>query len=112
MAIDTFGVLSTANSPTRRHHSSAGDHGDQGDMGALEVALMRRSLAGLADEIERCGRCQRTMLVGERVYEYSSGTIRCELCRDREQQAPAQSHTVHSHELGHTIRVVDRRAPR
>jgi hypothetical protein len=81
-------------------------------MGVLELALLRRSLAGVQDRTERCGRCERTMLIGERVYEYTSGAIRCELCRDHERQAPAQSHTVHSREFGHSIRVIDRRIPR
>lgn len=81
-------------------------------MGALEVALLRRSLAGLADRIERCGRCARTLLIGERVYEYGSGEIRCELCRGREVKPPAHSHTVHGPEFGHSIRVIDRRMPR
>jgi hypothetical protein len=112
MAIDTFGVLSSADSPSRRRAHPSPDHGDHDDMGALEVALLRRSLAGLADRIERCGRCARTMLIGERVYEYGSGEIRCALCRDGERHAPSDSHTVHGPEFGHSIRVIDRRNPR
>jgi recombinational DNA repair protein (RecF pathway) len=76
---------------------------------ALELALLRRSLAGLAEQTERCGRCGRTMLIGERVYEYASGRVRCELCRERERGAPAEVHTVHGPEFGHTFRVIDRR---
>ena len=75
--------------------------------GPLEVALLRRSLAGLADRIERCGHCARTLLIGERVYEYGTGEIRCELCRPRERRSPADSHTVHGPEFGHSIRVLD-----
>jgi hypothetical protein len=112
MAIDTFGVLTSTDASGRRRAHASSDHADHDDMGALEVALLRRSLAGLADRIERCGRCARTMLLGERVYEYSSGEIRCALCRDGERQAPADSHTVHGAEFGHSIRVIDRRNPR
>jgi hypothetical protein len=110
MALATNSVLSSASTPPRRHlHSGARD---AGEMGALEVALLRRSLAGVDDRIERCGRCDRTMLLGERVYEYASGAVRCELCRDGERQSPAQSHRVHGPEFGHSIRVLDRRPGR
>jgi hypothetical protein len=112
MANETFGVLRTAETSSRRRAHGSPDPGEQSDMGALEVALLRRSLAGLADQIERCGRCARTLLFGERVYEYGSGEIRCELCRARERSTPADSHTVHGPEFGHSIRVIDRRIPR
>jgi hypothetical protein len=111
MALETRSVLSSASAMPRRHHPYGSEH-DAGDMGALELALLRRSLAGVADRVERCGRCDRTMLLGERVYEYPSGAIRCELCRDREPQTPAQSHRVRGPEFGHSIRVLDRRTPR
>jgi hypothetical protein len=79
-------------------------------MADLELALMRRSLSGLSATSERCGRCHRTLLVGERVYVYESGAVRCELCRSQEQSAPADSHTIHGPEFGHTLRVIDQRA--
>lgn len=112
MANQTFGVLRMADAPGRRRAHGSSEHGGQSDMGALEVALLHRSLAGLTERIERCGRCARTLLIGERVYEYGAGEIRCELCRARERSAPADSHTVHGPELGHSIRVIDRRTPR
>jgi hypothetical protein len=83
-----------------------------GDTPGLELALLRRSLAGLSDDYPRCGRCRRTMLIGERVYEYPSDELRCELCRTRERTAPADSHTVHGPAFGHSIRVIDRREAR
>jgi hypothetical protein len=81
-----------------------------GDMPELELALLRRSLGGLADAVEHCDGCQRAMLIGERVYEYDSGEIRCALCRDREHRTPAASHTVHTDARGNSIRMLDRRA--
>jgi hypothetical protein len=75
----------------------------------LELALLRRSLAGLSHESDRCGACARTMLIGERVYEYESGRVLCELCRDRDRHDPADSHTLHGPAFGHTVRVLDRR---
>jgi hypothetical protein len=80
------------------------------DMADLELALMRRSLLGLSATAQRCGRCQRTLLVGERVYLYESGAARCELCRAREQSAPSESHPIHGPEFGHTLRIRDHRA--
>lgn len=79
------------------------------DMSVLETALLRRSLAGISADSERCGRCTRTLLIGERVYEYASSGIRCELCRLLEQRPHDDTHTVHGPEFGHTIRVLDRR---
>jgi hypothetical protein len=109
MSIDSFGVLSTSGAVARRRTGASATPADPDDSGALELALMRRSLAGRADQAERCGCCGRTMLVGERVWEYATGTVRCALCRERERQTPAQSHTVHGPEFGHSIRVIDRR---
>jgi hypothetical protein len=106
MAPDTHGVLSSADAPPRRHHRFGAS---RPDAGALELALLRRSLVGLTDRLERCGACERTLLLGERVYEYASGAVRCALCSERERQAPADSHTVHGPEFGHSIRVIDRR---
>jgi hypothetical protein len=76
---------------------------------ALELFLLRRSVAGLAERSERCGHCHRTMLIGEKVYEYGSGQLRCELCKKDEHSAPAHSHLIHTPEFGHTIKVIDQR---
>ncbi len=76
----------------------------------LELALLRASLPRLSARCERCGGCRRSLLIGERFYEYESGTIRCELCRDRERDDPAGWSVVHGPEYGHTMRLIDRRA--
>jgi hypothetical protein len=81
-----------------------------GDTPDLELALLRRSLADLADECERCGRCSRSLLIGERIYEYAGGRLACELCRGRERGEPDDTRIVHGPALGHTLRIVDRRA--
>ncbi len=75
----------------------------------LELCLLGRGLADMADEIERCGRCHRTPLIGEKIYEFAAGELRCALCLDHEQTAPSSSHTVHGLAFGHSIRVIDRR---
>jgi len=79
------------------------------EMPDLELALLRRSLHGLSDTCERCHRCRRNPLVGERVYVYESGVNLCELCRSRERSAPFDSHIVHGPEFGHSLRVIDNR---
>jgi hypothetical protein len=76
----------------------------------LELALLRRGVGELEAERERCGRCQRTPLFGERVYVYSSGAIACELCRPFQREDPIVSRIVHGPEFGHTMRISDQRA--
>jgi hypothetical protein len=75
------------------------------EMPELELALMRRGVGAMTADCERCARCERTPLVGERVYEYESGRLVCELCRGSERKQPVDSHVVHSSELGHAVRI-------
>ncbi len=76
----------------------------------LELALLRRGVDELTAGRERCGRCHRTPLIGERVYVYESGEVACELCRAVDGARPRASRIVHGPEFGHTMRVTDRRA--
>jgi hypothetical protein len=76
----------------------------------LELALMRRGVDERATEYERCADCRRTPLIGERLYMYDDGVVRCELCRALSAQPPAHSRLVHGPEFGHTMKIVDRRA--
>ncbi|HLH64179.1 MAG TPA: hypothetical protein VKV27_00610 [Solirubrobacteraceae bacterium] len=76
----------------------------------LELALLRRGLDERLAESERCSFCHRTPLVGERVYLYDSGAVACALCREGRREDPSGARTIHGPELGHTIRVSDRRA--
>ena len=78
-------------------------------MPELELALLRRSLGDIAGKVEHCHCCERALLIGERVYEYESGELRCALCRDRERSAPSHTRTVHTAAHGRSIRVIDRR---
>jgi hypothetical protein len=81
------------------------------DMLDLELALLRRGLderiAGSRSQC--CSHCHRTPLIGERIYEYDSGAIACELCRRRKRAVPHGSHVVHGPEFGHTMRITDQR---
>jgi len=76
----------------------------------LELALLRRGLCERSAGSERCGRCHRTPLIGERVYIYDSGSVVCELCRSLQHEVPRYSHIVHTPEFGHTMRIIDQRA--
>jgi hypothetical protein len=75
----------------------------------LELALLRRGLDDMAAGSERCRRCHRTPLIGERVYTDESSTILCELCRDVQRDSSAASRIVHGPEFGHTMRITDHR---
>lgn len=76
----------------------------------LELALLRKGLDERLAGSERCTCCNRTPLVGERVYVYESGVIACALCRARQRESPLQTRTVHGPEFGHTMRISDHRA--
>lgn len=80
------------------------------DMLDLELALLRRGLDERLAGSERCSCCNRTPLVGERVYVYSAEVIACELCRERQRESPRESRLVHGPEFGHTMRITDHRA--
>lgn len=76
----------------------------------LELALLRKGLDERLAGSERCTCCNRTPLVGERVYVYESGVIACALCRARQRESPLGTRTVRGPEFGHTMRISDHRA--
>jgi hypothetical protein len=78
-------------------------------MPLLQLALLRRSMHAHAEDSERCAHCRRTVLSGERVFLGGPGRIVCELCVGFEPEPPGESRLVHGPELGHTIRIIDRR---
>jgi len=73
----------------------------------LEIALLRRGLDDLSAAEERCGRCRRTLLVGEYVHVYDADWVVCDLCRGRERKPPTSVRLVHGPAFGHTIRLID-----
>ncbi|MBV9194901.1 MAG: hypothetical protein JO168_12215 [Solirubrobacterales bacterium] len=79
------------------------------DIPDLELVLLRRGVGQRDARRERCGRCDRTPLVGERIYVYEGGATLCELCRLGEREAPARSRLIHGPEFGPTIKVGVRR---
>lgn len=79
-------------------------------MPLLQAALLRRSIDEHTRTGEPCDRCGRTVLTGEHVYVCSGDRIVCELCIGAEVQPPLETRLVHGSELGHTIRIVDKRS--
>jgi hypothetical protein len=75
----------------------------------LELALLRRGMLLRDAERERCGDCRRTPLIGERVYAYEGGAVRCELCRALSGATPTGQRVVHGPEFGHTMKLADHR---
>jgi hypothetical protein len=80
------------------------------EMRELELALLHRGVSERAARRQLCAGCQRSPLVGERVYVREGGVILCELCRSREADLPACSVFVHGPEFGHTLKLRDRQA--
>jgi hypothetical protein len=80
------------------------------EMQELELALLREGIEERTAGRERCARCCRTPLIGERIYHYERGALVCELCRSLETQPPLSAQLVHGPAFGHTIRVIDQRA--
>ena len=82
-----------------------------GDIEQLERFLLRRGVGSLTADRHRCSDCDRTPLVGERIYVYErqSGIV-CELCGQLRRAAPLDSEVVHHSELGHTVRLTARAA--
>ena len=70
----------------------------------FERTLLRKSVGALTDARALCVHCQRTPLVGERVYIYGERIV-CELCRPRRREPPQASELVLSPEHSRTVRV-------
>ena len=80
------------------------------EIALLERALLRRGVDERSAECDRCADCNRTPLIGERLYMYDGGVVRCELCRALSKQRPTRSYLIHGPEFGHTMKIVDRRS--
>ena len=79
-------------------------------MPALELELLRRGVEQRDAVRERCSRCRRTPLIGERIYLVDGGAVLCELCCASESEPPLRSRRVRGPALGRGIRVLDERA--
>ena len=80
-------------------------------MQALERALLRRGVRHRDASRERCSRCRRTPLVGERVYLAEAGPVICATCRSGEAPVPSlSSRIVRGPGVGRTIRILDQSA--
>jgi hypothetical protein len=75
----------------------------------LELAILRQGVGRRDAGQERCSGCNRTPLVGEKVYVSGQGAVFCELCRALEPDPRRQSRVVHGPEFGHTMKLTDHR---
>ena len=80
------------------------------DMPALELALLRQGVRRRDAIRERCSRCRRTPLVGERIYLDEAGPVICALCRRDQAEPGLRSRVVHGPGFGRTIRILDQDA--
>jgi hypothetical protein len=80
------------------------------DSDAFERILLRRGVGALTADRHRCADCERTPLIGERIYVYDSGRVVCELCRALRRERPQGSEVVRHGEHGHTVRLTVRAA--
>lgn len=80
------------------------------EMAELELALLRRGMDERTAGRQRCSGCDRSPLIGERVYLYGTDRVLCELCRERERNPPTATRLVHTPAFGHTLRIIDQRA--
>lgn len=65
----------------------------------LSSLLLRKSVGTLARNRERCGKCSRTPLPGERMHEMHNGRVLCELCRlalPEDKRRSVRSERVHA----------------
>ena len=79
------------------------------DSPALERELLRKGVGTRAEDEDRCADCGRVPLIGETVYRYERGELRCELCRPLSRREPTGSDRVHAAEG--VVRVMRVRAP-
>ena len=70
---------------------------------ALERELLRKGVGARVQADHRCADCGRTPLIGETVYHYERGPMRCELCRPLSRSEPIRSELVHGPEHGHCV---------
>lgn len=79
-------------------------------MPALELALLRQGVQRRDATRERCSRCRRTPLLGERIYVDEGGPVICALCRRGGAEPGLKSRVVHGPGFGRAIRILDQHA--
>jgi hypothetical protein len=80
------------------------------DMPPLELALLREGVERRDAAHERCSRCHRTPLAGERIYLAEAGPALCALCRPQDSHSSLRSQRVRGAWLGRSIRVFSQTA--
>ena len=68
----------------------------------LTAMLLRRSLGAVTPPRERCTKCERTPLAGERLHEMDTGRLLCDLCLvslPEDDRRAVRSERVHAGEV-------------
>jgi hypothetical protein len=77
---------------------------------SLELELLRKGVGDRTRAGRRCADCHRSPLIGERLYHYEGGALRCELCRPLRREQPVTSELVRGPEHGHGVVRITRAA--
>jgi hypothetical protein len=77
---------------------------------SLELELLRKGVWDRTRAGRRCADCHRTPLIGERLYHYEGGRLRCELCRPLGREDRVTSEVVYGPEHGHGVVRITRAA--
>lgn len=72
--------------------------------------MLRQGVGARLRAGRRCADCHRTPLIGERLYHYEGGKLRCELCRPLRREQPVTSEVVHGPEHGNAVVRITRAA--
>lgn len=81
-------------------------HRAPASLDSLERGLLRKGVGERDAGARRCHDCNRTPLIGERVYLYGSDRVACELCMPLRGDEPQSWELVHGPAHGHAVRVL------
>ena len=79
-------------------------------MPPLELALLREGVERRDAAQERCSRCHRAPLAGERIYLAEADQVLCALCCSEEANRSLRSRRVHGPWSGRSIRILSQSA--
>jgi hypothetical protein len=94
LRVTAIALWGTGRNPVERAESNV--------MPDLAGMLLRRSLGAVSQPRERCTKCERTPLAGERLHEMDTGRLLCDLCLaalPEDDRRAVRSERVHAGEV-------------